>query len=310
MKKKIFISGSTGMVGKNLIEKLKKKYLIISSDRNRLDLRNYRDTKKFISESKPEIVLHCAGVVGGIKFNSVNNKTSLNDNIEIGKNLINACYEKKVYKLINFSSSCIYPKNINKPLKEKNILSNFLEETNEGYALAKIIALKLCEYINKENKNYKYKTLIPCNLYGQYDKFDSFRSHMIPAAIEKIYLARKLNKKSVEIWGSGKNKREFMHVNDLTDFTEFILRKFSKIPQIINVGTGKDYSINYYYKIISKVIGYKGEFHHNIKKPEGTKRKIVDVSLQKELGWSPILTLEEGIYKTYNYYLSQKIDVK
>ncbi len=306
MIKKIFITGSTGMVGKNLLEKLKKKYLIISSDRNSLDLKNYKDTKKFILESKPDIVLHCAGIVGGIQFNSVNNQKSLNDNIEIGKNLINACYEKKIYKLINFSSSCIYPKNINKPLKEKNILSNYLEETNEGYALAKIIALKLCEYINKENKNYNYKTFIPCNLYGQYDKFDTFRSHMIPAAIEKVYLAKKNNRKSVEVWGSGKNKREFMHVSDLADFTDFALKKFKKVPKIINVGTGKDYSINHYYKIISKVIGYKGNLQHNIKKPEGTKRKVVDVSLQKKLGWMPKITLEDGIYKTYNYYLSQK----
>ncbi len=300
---KIFLTGSTGMVGKNLLKVLNKNYEVICTTSKSLNLLDFKKTKKFITKTNPDIVIHCAGLVGGIEFNRLNNFNSLNQNLEIGKNLINACYEAEIKKLINFSSSCIYPKNIFKPLKEKDVLSNYLEDTNEGYALAKIFAMKLCQYINKEKKGYSYKTIIPCNLYGFYDTFHYQKSHMLPSAMKKIHEAKVGRKKFVEIWGTGKHKREFMFATDLANFTKFALKNYKKIPAVINIGTGKDYTINYYYKLISKVIGYNGMFKHNYNKPDGTKRKLVDISLQNKIGWSPATSLEEGINKTYKYYL-------
>ena len=212
---------------------------------------------------------------------------------------------QKVKKFINFSSSCMYPKNARNPLLEDSILKGELESTNEGYALSKITSTRLCEYISREDSSFLYKTVIPCNLYGKYDDFSYENSHMIPGVIKKIHDAKNKNLEFVNIWGDGLARREFMYAADIADFIYYAVENFNKMPQNINVGLGLDYSIIEYYKIIADVIGYKGKFNHDMTKPTGMKRKLIDDQRLSEFGWSHQTSLETGIKETYKYFLDE-----
>lgn len=301
---KILITGSNGMVGRNMVEFEKSKdYVLLTPSSRDLNLLNRRLVDNYIKETKPDIVIHCAGRVGGIQANLANPVSFLVENTQIGLNIIMGSYENGIKKFINMSSSCMYPKDAINPLKEELILKGELEPTNEGYAIAKTTSTRLCEYINRENKEFQYKTIIPCNLYGRYDKFDSKHSHMLPAVIKKIHEAKVNNQNIVEIWGNGEARREFMYVEDLADFTYFALENYEKMPQNINVGLGHDYTINEYYKAIAEVIGYKGKFTHDLLKPVGMRQKLIDDTKLKKFGWKYKTSLKDGIQKTYEYYL-------
>jgi len=228
-------------------------------------------------------------------------------NTQMGLNIIMAAQEAGIKKFINMNSSCMYPREAINPLGEELILKGELEPTNEGYALSKITSTRLCEYINKEDNSYLYKTVIPCNLYGKYDKFDPKHSHMLPAVIKKVHEAKVANIDS-DIWGSGEARREFMYAEDLADFIYYALENFEKMPQNINVGLGHDYTINEYYKAIAKVIGFKGEFVHDLTKPIGMKQKLINDSKLTEFGWSHKTSLEDGIKKIYKYYLEEVLN--
>ena len=300
---KILLTGGSGMVGKNILNYSKfNKLQIVSPSSNELDLTNYKAVDKFIKLVKPDLIIHAAGKVGGIQSNIKYPVDYLVKNLDIGRNLILAADFNNVTRFLNIASSCMYPKNAENPLKEEAILNGSLEPTNEGYALAKIVSTKLCEYISKEKSNVMYKTLIPCNLYGKYDKFDPSNSHMLPAVIRKIHLA-KLNKKAeVEIWGNGKARREFMYAGDLADFVYLASQRIDELPQNINVGIGHDYSILDYYKTVANVIGYKGQFKFDLTKPTGMKQKLIDNSRQLKFGWKSETSLKEGIKNTYSYF--------
>ncbi|RAZ49857.1 GDP-L-fucose synthase family protein [Campylobacter hyointestinalis] len=301
---KILITGSNGMVGRNMVEFEKSKdYVLLTPSSRDLNLLNRKLVDNYIKETKPDIVIHCAGRVGGIQANLANPVSFLVENTQIGLNIIMGSYENGIKKFINMSSSCMYPKDAINPLKEELILKGELEPTNEGYAIAKTTSTRLCEYINRENKEFQYKTIIPCNLYGRYDKFDSKHSHMLPAVIKKIHEAKVNNQNIVEIWGNGEARREFMYVEDLADFTYFALENYEKMPQNINVGLGHDYTINEYYKAIAEVIGYKGKFTHDLLKPVGMRQKLIDDTKLKKFGWKYKTSLKDGIQKTYEYYL-------
>lgn len=300
---KILLTGGSGMVGKNILEnKAASNHVILSPNSKELNLLSYSDIYKYINSHEPDLVIHAAGKVGGIQANLENPISFLTDNLDMGRNIVLASKQNNVKKLINLGTSCMYPKNALNPLREEYILKGELEPTNEGYALAKIMVSKLCEYINLENNNFSYKTIIPCNLYGKYDKFSPKNSHMLPAVIRKIDEAKINNTATVEIWGDGFVKREFMYAGDLADFIFTAILKFEKLPQNINVGFGIDYSINEYYKAIANVIGFKGNFVHNLSKPIGMKQKLMDSSLVNSFGWKPTTNLLEGIKKTYNFY--------
>ena len=201
----------------------------------------------------------------------------------------------------------MYPKNALNPLKEKYILKGELEPTNEGYALAKLTVTRLCEYINREDSSFSYKTVIPCNLYGKYDNFNPSSSHMVPGVIRKIHEAKKKNSETVDIWGDGQARREFMYTADLADFIYYSIKHFNKMPQNINVGIGTDYNINEYYRIIADVVGFKGKFKNDLSKPTGMKRKLIDNTKLKKFGWSPITSLKSGIKQTYEYFLNKEL---
>lgn len=302
MSETILITGSTGMVGRNLLQSLTNTdYKILNPRRSELDLTNAMDVANYFKSNKIDIVIHAAGLVGGIQANIKKPYSFLTINAQIGLNVINACVETRVQKVINLASSCMYPKDCDSELTEDMILTGPLEPTNEGYALAKIITTKMCEYAFSQF-HLDYKTIIPCNLYGEYDNFDPIYSHMIPAVIRKVHHAKISNSK-VEVWGTGNVRREFMYVGDLVDFIKWSMDYYEKIPRIINVGLGYDYSIKEYYQTISEVIGYTGGFIFDISKPEGMNRKLCSVKKQVLLGWKPKNSLRQGIEKTYNFYL-------
>ena len=306
MKKIILLTGGSGMVGSNIINhNFSQNYKILSPTSSDLNLLNYKDLEDYIKFNKPELVIHAAGIVGGIKANINYPVKFLVDNMQMGLNILMASKTQKVKKFINLSSSCMYPKNARNPLLEDSILKGELEPTNEGYALSKITSTKLCEYISREDSSFLYKTVIPCNLYGKYDDFNYESSHMIPGVIRKIYDAKNKNLEFVNIWGDGLARREFMYAADIADFIYYAIENFVKMPQNINVGLGLDYSIIDYYKIIADVIGYKGKFNHDMSKPTGMKKKLIDIKRLNEFGWSHRTSLELGIKKTYDYFLNE-----
>jgi GDP-L-fucose synthase len=251
------------------------------------------------------MIIHAAGIVGGIQANMANPVRFLVDNMKMGLNILMAAKDYNITKFLNLSSSCMYPKDALNPLGEDLILKGELEPTNEGYALAKVTSTRLCEYICKENPALLYKTIIPCNLYGRFDKFDPHLSHMIPAVIRKIYEARISNLSEIDIWGDGEARREFMYAEDLAEFVFHAIKNFESMPQNLNVGLGTDFTINQYYQTIAKVVGYTGNFKHDLTKPVGMKQKLIDDKKLKEFGWQYKTDLEAGIKKTYEFYLSE-----
>ena len=303
MNEKIFLTGGTGMVGSNIREHSKShKYTIFAPSSKEVDLNNYGQVNNYIAEVQPDIIIHSAGLVGGIQANIKNPVGFLVKNLQMGLNVILAAQQNNVKKLLNLASSCMYPRDMEIGLTEDMILKGELEPTNEGYALAKVVATRLCEYMNREDEKWQYKTAIPCNLYGKYDKFDPKHSHMVPAVIRKIYEAKENNINEVEIWGDGLSRREFMYAGDLADFVYYALAHFDKMPQNLNVGLGADYTINEYYQVIAKVIGYEGTFTHDLSKPMGMKKKMIDNTQLTAFGWQPKTSLEDGIKQTLEYF--------
>ena len=303
MKEKIFLTGGTGMVGSNIREHIaSNRYIIFAPTSAELDLTHFDSVDRYLKMHQPDIVVHSAGLVGGIQANIKNPVGFLVKNLQMGMNVILAAQQNNIKKLLNLASSCMYPRDMEIGLTEDMILKGELEPTNEGYALAKVVATRLCEYMNREDEKWQYKSAIPCNLYGKYDKFDPKHSHMVPAVIRKIYEAKENNISEVEIWGDGLSRREFMYAGDLADFVYYALEHFDEMPQNLNVGLGTDYTINEYYQVIAEVIGYEGTFTHDLSKPMGMKKKMIDNAQLTAFGWQPKTSLEEGIKQTLEYF--------
>jgi GDP-L-fucose synthase len=301
---KLLITGGSGMVGQNILNHpFAKSWEIFAPTSNELNLTNTLECEKYISKKMPNLIIHSAGKVGGIKANIAEPVEFLDKNIMIGRNVIMGARLAGVKNLINLASTCIYPRLAENPLNEELILKGELEPTNEGYAIAKIFSTRLCEFIRREDPTYQYKTLIPCNLYGLYDKFDPNKSHLVPAIIHKIHQAKISNKPSVEIWGDGNARREFMYSADLADAVFNAAKNMEILPNKINIGIGNDYTINEYYETIAEVLGWNGVFTHDLSKPVGMMRKLCDTSLQSNWGWKPKTSLKNGLTKTYQYYL-------
>ena len=312
-KRKIFIAGHNGMVGSSILRHFKNLGLnkIIIQSRKKLDLTNWNKVNKFLKKTKPDIVINCAGKVGGILANFTYPKEFLFENIYIQLNLLDTCFKNNVKTFINLGSSCIYPKKSKQPIKEDYLLSGKLEFTNEAYAIAKIVGLKSCEFYNRQFKT-NYFTLMPCNMYGPNDNFDIRSSHFIPGLIKKFYLANRNNKKHVEVWGSGKAKREIMHVDDLASAIFFILKKVEgkdkkvldvlKKNPYINIGVNKEYTIKQFANMIGKLFNKKINLKFNTTYPNGTPRKLLDSSIIYSMGWRPIISTEKGLRETLEWY--------
>lgn len=295
---KIFIAGHNGLVGSALLKKLKlQKYKkIIIAEKKTVNLLNQKNVFRFLKDNKPELVIVCAGRVGGIIANKKMKAKFMYENLQIQNNLIHGSYLANVKKLIFLGSSCIYPKNSKIPIKENYLLNGPLEETNDAYAIAKISGLKLCQFYS-ENYNLNYKTLMPCNLYGSRDNYNPDSSHFFSALIRKIFLAKIKKKKIIEIWGTGLPKRELLHVDDLAEAIHFFFNKKIK-ENYINIGSGRDYSINWYAKFIMKKLNVNIKIKNNKKMPDGTFRKLLDSSKANKYGWHSKISLEDGFDRT------------
>lgn len=306
---RILLTGSNGMVGRNLLEHSSAaNYEFLAPSSRELNLTDQHAVAKYMQKNQPDLVIHAAGKVGGIQANMTDPIGFLVQNSLIGLHVINEAYQAGVPYCINLASSCMYPRAAANPLQEEQVLTGELEPTNEGYALAKITATRLCHYITQIDSSKNYTTLIPCNLYGRHDKFDPANSHMIPAVIRKIYEAREAGAPSVEIWGDGEARREFMYAEDLATCVFTVIDKLLggvDLPSLMNVGISTDYTINEYYQTVANVLGYKGEFVHDLDKPVGMRQKLIDSSRIQALGWQAGTPLQQGIEKTYQYFLKE-----
>ena len=295
---KIFVAGHKGLVGSAVIRKLKQNNFkkIITKDKKKLNLLNQKETFAFLKNNKPKMIFLCAAYVGGIKANNIYKAKFLYENMQIQNNIIHGAYLAGIKNLIFLGSSCIYPINVKRPIKEKSLLFGNLEPTNEGYAIAKISGVKLCEYYNLIYKT-NFKCLMPCNVYGPNDNYDLDSSHFIPAIIKKLHLIKKNKTKFLELWGSGKAKREVLFVDDLADACIFFMNK--KTPSaLINIGTGNDKTILEYAKILMLEFKEKLKIKFDKKKPDGVKKKLLNIDLAKKYGWTAKTSLNQGIKRT------------
>jgi GDP-L-fucose synthase len=306
IKTKILLTGSGGMVGCNVLEHPAiSEFEVLTPRSSELDLRDFNAVKTYLQKHQPHMVIHTAGKVGGIQANMHEPVGFLLENLDVGRNIVWASYQSGVKRLLNLGSSCMYPRNLEEPLKEEMVLKGELEPTNEGYALAKIVTARLCDYIVREDVSYQYKTLIPCNLYGRYDKFDPQHSHLLPAIIHKVHQAKINNEPTVEIWGDGNARREFMYAGDLADAIVSSIRNFETLPSYMNVGLGYDFTINEYYEAAASVMGYQGTFVYDTTKPIGMARKLVNIDRQLTWGWQSKSDLKSGLENTYKFYLEE-----
>ena len=303
---RIYIAGHNGMVGSAVYNLLKKKKYnnIITASRKTLDLLNQKKTENFLKRTRPNFVIIAAAKVGGILINQKNKADFIYQNLTIQNNLIHSSYKAGVKKLIFLGSSCIYPKFSKQPLKENYLLSGMLEETNDAYAIAKISGIKMCEAYN-EQYGLNYISLMPTNLYGPNDNYNSNTSHFFPALLSKIYNAKKNKLKEIVIWGNGKPKRELMHVEDLANACEFFLKKKTK-HNLINIGSGIEKTISEYAKFIMQKIGVKLKIKYDLEKPNGTPRKLLDTNLAKTYGWKSKINLDKGFDLTLKNFLKKK----
>ena len=305
-KVRVLLTGSGGMVGRNLLEHAAiHRYEILAPRRNELDLGDFPAVQRYLGRFRPQMIVHAAGKVGGIQANLRQPVDFLVENLEMGRNIVLAASQAGIQQLINLGSSCMYPRNYSEPLREEMVLQGALEPSNEGYALAKVVTARLCEYVMREDSTFHYKTLIPCNIYGRYDKFDPSQSHLLPAIIHKIHAAKQTGLQTVEIWGDGTARREFMYAADLADALVRAMDDVAALPSYMNVGLGKDCTINEYYQAVGEMMGYTGGFTHDLTKPVGMTRKVVNVQRQLAWGWSAQHDLRDGIAKTCDYYLKE-----
>ena len=307
LKSKIYVAGHNGLVGSAIVRKLKKKGYknILHVNKNKLDLTNQSRVYNYLKKNKPDFIFICAAKVGGIMSNNKYKADFITQNLLIQTNLINGAFLAGVKNLIFLGSSCVYPKNCKQPIKESYLLSGKLEKTNDAYAIAKIAGIKMCQSFN-EQYNLNYKCLMPTNTFGPNDNYNQLDSHFFPALIRKVHNLKKTKSNQINLWGNGKPKREIMHVDDLADACIYFMNKKTK-HSIINIGTGKDFSINYYAKLISKLLLQKKiKISYDKTKPNGVLRKVMDVSLAKKYGWKYKIKLEDAILSTYNSFKKEK----
>jgi GDP-L-fucose synthase len=304
---KIYVAGHNGLVGSAILRALKDQGYsnLITKNRLELDLINQKAVNDFFSKEKPEYVFLAAAKVGGIMANSIEPASFIYENLAIEVNIIQAAYQNKIKKLVFLGSSCIYPRDCPQPIKEEYLLSSSLEKTNEAYAIAKIAGLKMCEYYNKQYGT-KYISVMPTNLYGPNDNFDLTTSHVLPALIRRFHEAKERGDKEITLWGSGKVRREFLHVDDLADALVFLINNYDGEDGILNIGTGIDLTICELAEKIKLISEFKGKIKWDKTKPDGTPRKMLSVNKIKKLGWKSKIKLDDGLKMTYEGFLKNK----
>ncbi|HVH82293.1 MAG TPA: GDP-L-fucose synthase [Stellaceae bacterium] len=299
--KRVFVAGHRGMVGSALMRRLAgEDCTLLTAPRSEVDLRDQNTVTDWFAEKRPQAVFMAAATVGGISANNTRPSDFLYDNLAIATNVIHAAHRAEVEKLMFFGSSCIYPRLAPQPIPEDALLTGPLEPTNEWYAVAKIAGLKLCEAYRRQH-GADFVSVMPTNLYGPGDNFDPQSSHVLPALLRRISEAARNEASKVDIWGSGQPRREFLHVDDLADASVFLMRSWSS-DQHINIGCGSDISIAELAQVIARIVGFTGDFAFDHSKPDGTPRKLLNISKLSGLGWRPRIGLEEGIRQVYDWY--------
>ena len=305
---KVLLTGGTGMLGQalqRLAPTAHETVQIFAPPRSDLPLADQKAVAEWFSDNPVDAVIHAAARVGGIQANINHPVEFLVENLRINDAVIMGAHQAGVERLIFLGSSCMYPKDYRQPLQEQDVLAAPLESTNEGYALSKITGSKLCDYISQTNENRHYKTLIPCNLFGTEDHFGSVASHLIAAIVTKVVQARENNETSVEIWGSGKARREFLFVDDLVHFILGSLGRLSDFPNVLNIGYGTDHSVTEYYEMVADIAGYSGSFHHDLSKPEGMMQKCMTSQKAFDFGWRPKTSIEDALAAVIKAYEQQ-----
>ena len=305
---RVLVTGGNGMLGRAVTKALiLANYEVINPTRLELNLEDRASTSKYFMSHQFEAIIHCAAQVGGISANIDNPVDFLQKNLIIDQNIFLAAIDFKVTNLLYIGSSCMYPKDRDTPMNEGEILTGPLEPTNESYALAKIVGWKNVQLMST---TFRWRTLILSNLYGPNDHFEPTRSHLLAAIIHKVHKAKIENYSELEMWGSGAARREFTYVTDVADFITVIIPQLEGTPNTLNVGTGVDYSVREYYEMVCEELDYKGRIVSNFEKPEGMKRKLMDVSKAKEFGWAPKTNIKDGIKKTVEWYLANEMSLK
>lgn len=300
---RVFLTGGRGMVGRAIQDDpAAGAHDIIAPTSAELDLTDRRAVMAAVAEARPDLVIHAAGRVGGIQANMADKAGFLTDNMDMGLNIVLASQAAQVPQMLNLGSSCMYPRDAPNPLVEDSLGKGELEPTNEGYGLAKLAVARLCAFVSEQHEGLSYKTLMPCNLYGLHDKFDPERSHLVPAIIRKVHEAKLSGAPSVEIWGDGTARREFMFAGDLANGIWAGVARFEELPGFMNIGLGHDHSINDYYAIAADVIGWQGAFTHDLSRPTGMQQKLVSTARLEAFGWAPKHTLAEGLALTYQHF--------
>lgn len=306
MIEKVFVAGHNGMVGRAIVSALRKAGYenIITINRSKLDLCNNENVHTFLKEQSPDVVINAAAKVGGIYANSTDSYSFLMQNLLIQNNLIDSSFKLSINKFIFLGSSCVYPKNAPNPIKEEALMTSPLEPSNEYYAIAKIAGIKACEAIANQHK-LAYFSVMPPNLYGPNDNFNLMTSHVVAALIKKIHLAKK-NQTNVTLWGSGTPIRELMYVDDLADAVVFLLNRNKTLPSLLNIGVGKGLSIKALAEKIQAIIGHEGAIEWDSKMLDGTPQKVLDTSYMESLGWHASTSLEDGLKKTYEWFVANE----
>jgi GDP-L-fucose synthase len=299
---KIYIAGHTGLVGSAIVRNLEKNGYgnLFFRTFDDLDLTNQKETRAFFNSEKPEYVFLAAAKVGGIKANNDFPADFVYQNLQVQNNVIHSAFLNRTKKLLFLGSSCIYPRDCPQPIKEEYFMTGPLERTNDAYAIAKIAGIKMCQSYNRQYGT-NFISVMPTNLYGPNDNFDLESSHVIPALLRKFHDAKVGNEDKVVIWGTGKQRREFLYVDDLADVCVFLMNNYDD-SEIVNIGTGEDIKIIELAKLIKKIVGFEGKIENDLSKPDGTPRKLLDISRLRSLGWQNKTTLDEGLRCTYNWF--------
>lgn len=309
---KIYVAGHNGLVGSSIIRELEAQGFInlITRNHEELDLVNQQEVNNFFEEEKPEFVILAAAKVGGIHANNLYPADFIYNNLMIESNVIHSAYKNNVKRLLFLGSSCVYPKSVKQPMREDSLLTNVLESTNEPYAIAKIAGIKLCESYNRQYDT-DFRSVMPTNLYGINDNFHPENSHVIPALLQRFHKAKISNKKEEVVWGTGEVRREFLFVEDMASASLFIIKldknvyrkNIKPMQSHINIGSGEDITIKSVAELIKKIVGFEGDIKFDTTKPDGPDKKLVDISLLTKMGWQHRFSLEEGLKKTYEWYL-------
>lgn len=302
LQSKIYVAGHRGLVGSAIVRKCKEMgfFNIITRTHQELDLTDQRAVREFFEQEKPDYVFLAAAKVGGIYANMTSQADFIYENLMIEGNVIKAAHDNQCKKLLFLGSTCIYPKMAAQPIKEEELLSGYLEPTNEAYAIAKIAGLKMCYYF-KQQYNDSFISCMPTNLYGQGDNFDLKSSHVLPALIRKFHEAKVEKKESEEVWGSGAPLREFLHVDDMADASVFLMQNYDGNMHV-NIGSGEEVSIRNLAEMVKEVVGYQGDIRFNTGYPDGTPRKLTDTQRLRDLGWQPNISLKNGLAMTYQWF--------